>query len=601
MSEGQATAHKSGAPDPLLGRVIAGRFKITSLIARGGMGKVYRAEQAPLGRLCAVKVLNPNYNGDADPEFHRRFFREASITSKITHPNSVTIFDYGQTEDNIYFMAMEYLEGQTLHMALREQGVMNEIRVGRITSQICRAVREAHKLGVIHRDLKPANIFLTRPSSKAPDASGMIPPASEEDEDFVKVLDFGLVKHLSERPEEQLTQTGLFMGSPKYMAPEQIQGGHVDERTDIYSLGIIMYEMMAGKVPFERATSVNILMAHVGEPPPPMREVNPNLICSPAFEEIVMSCISKDPNQRFNNMDHLLAAIRRAHGGSLTGQVAAVNIGGANVSGLYTPQAGNSRPPQLTPSHPPFQAAPQAYHHTPPPAPYLSSPPGGPAQQMVVASGSHTPMGILRADASNDVATGTGAIAAKPRSKIWILFGVLVAAIIGGGLGMLAFQMTAPPPSPTAATSTSTTSAAPASTPTVSAAPSTAAATSVTPSASLSSAPPDKPVLKLTTDPPGASVREDNKEICAATPCELSFKEGEPTSKVHKLTITKLGFKAEQRTVKVTDPPMTLKLQHLGGGGGGAPLVNPAPLPPKPAPSSKPDSTPNGFKDAYDK
>ena len=97
------------------------------------------------------------------------------------------------------------------------------------------------------------------------------------------VLDFGLVKHLGERPEEQLTQTGLFMGSPKYMAPEQIQGGHVDARTDIYSLGIIMYEMLAGKVPFERATSVNILMAHVGEPPPPMREVNPNLICSPAL------------------------------------------------------------------------------------------------------------------------------------------------------------------------------------------------------------------------------------------------------------------------------------------------------------------------------
>src|SRR6187549_505088 len=155
MAEGQATATKSGAPDPLLGRVIADRFKIVSLIARGGMGKVYKAEQSPLGRLCAIKVLNPNYNGDADPEFHRRFFREASITSRITHPNSVTIFDYGKTDDDVYYMAMEYLDGQTLHQALREAGVMNEYRVGRITSQICRALREAHKLGVIHRDLKP--------------------------------------------------------------------------------------------------------------------------------------------------------------------------------------------------------------------------------------------------------------------------------------------------------------------------------------------------------------------------------------------------------------------------------------------------------------
>src|SRR5262249_53330083 len=152
-------------------------------------------------------------------------------------------------------------------------------------------------------------------------------------------------KHVSERPEEQLTQTGLFMGSPKYMAPEQIQGGHVDERTDVYSLGIIMYEMLAGKVPFERASSVNILMAHVGEPPPPMREVNANLVCSTAFEEIVMCCIAKDPNERFASMDQLLHAIRRAHGSSVTGQIAAV------TSGHYTPAAG-SVPPAGFPNHP---------------------------------------------------------------------------------------------------------------------------------------------------------------------------------------------------------------------------------------------------------
>jgi len=259
-----AAATKSAAPDPLIGRVIADRFRIMSLIARGGMGKVYKAEQAPLGRVCALKVLNPNYNGDADPEFHRRFFREASITSRITHPNSVTIFDYGKTDDEVYYMAMEFLDGQTLHHALRDVGTMHEERVGRIAQQMCRALREAHTLDVIHRDLKPANIFLMRHG---------------DEDDFVKVLDFGLVKHLSERPEEQLTQTGLFMGSPKYMAPEQIQGGNVDARTDVYSLGIMMYEMLAGKVPFERPTSVNILMAHVGEPPPPMRAVNPNLVC----------------------------------------------------------------------------------------------------------------------------------------------------------------------------------------------------------------------------------------------------------------------------------------------------------------------------------
>lgn len=557
MSDDLAAARKSGAPDPLIGRVIADRFKITSLIARGGMGKVYRAEQAPLGRLCAIKVLNPNYNGDADPEFHRRFFREASITSKISHPNCITLFDYGRTDDDVYYMAMEYLDGQTLHLALREGGVMHEVRAGRIALQICRALREAHKLGVIHRDLKPANIFLTRPNAP-PDASGSMPPMGEEDDDFVKVLDFGLVKHLSERPEEQLTQTGLFMGSPKYMAPEQIQGGHVDERTDIYSLGIILYEMLAGKVPFERATSVNILMAHVGEPPPPMRAVNPNLVCSPAFEEIVMRCIAKDPNERFATMDQLIAAIRRAHGGSVTGQLAAVH-----ASGPYAP------PPLGTP-----------------PA-RISSAPGA----LVAASGSHTPMGIMRPDASSDFASGVGTV--RPRSKAWILFGVVVAAVLGGGLGMLAFRWTAPKPvaSPSPASAAPPPSAASEleeASPRARPAAEQGAAPERAPSSSaVPAAPRAKGVgLGVTTDPPGASVREGGKELCAATPCDLVFEDD--AGKPHEITLTRAGFRAETRTVKTGDPPLAVKLTRSGG------VARPAP----PPPATKPEpATPSGFKD----
>src|SRR5579883_3555327 len=123
MTDRASTAPaKASTPDALIGRVIGGRFRVTSLVARGGMGKVYRAEQAPLGRVCAIKVLNPNYAGEHDPEFHKRFFLEASIASKLTHPNTVTIFDYGRTDDDIYYMAMEYLEGVTLHRAIREAG-----------------------------------------------------------------------------------------------------------------------------------------------------------------------------------------------------------------------------------------------------------------------------------------------------------------------------------------------------------------------------------------------------------------------------------------------------------------------------------------------
>ena len=212
-------------------------------------------------------MLNPNYAGEHDPEFHKRFFLEASIASKLTHPNTVTIFDYGRTDDDIYYMAMEYLEGHTLHRAIREAGHFPEERAAHVARQICRALREAHSLGVIHRDLKPANIFLVEHGDET---------------DFVKVLDFGLVKNVSgDGKGEDLTQTGLFMGSPKYMAPEQIRGDKVDARTDIYALGIIMYEMVTGKVPFDRPNSVNILMAHVNEDAPPLKQMNPNCNVSP--------------------------------------------------------------------------------------------------------------------------------------------------------------------------------------------------------------------------------------------------------------------------------------------------------------------------------
>jgi eukaryotic-like serine/threonine-protein kinase len=563
MSEGQATAQKSGAPDPLIGRVIADRFKIVSLIARGGMGKVYRAEQAPLGRLCAVKVLNPNYNGDADPEFHQRFFREASITSQISHPNSVTIFDYGKTDDEIYYMAMEYLEGQTLHHALREGGVMSEERVGRIAAQICRALREAHSLDVIHRDLKPANIFLTRHG---------------DDEDFVKVLDFGLVKHLSERPEEQLTQTGLFMGSPKYMAPEQIQGGHVDARTDIYSLGIIMYEMLAGKVPFDRPTSVNILMAHVGEPPPPMREVNPNLVCSPVFEELVMRCIAKDPAERYRTMEEVLVSIKRAHGVSMTGQLAAVNIGNMPhmaVSGQYTPVGGSQRPPPTSTEA--RSVGPGS--NTPMGLPRSQPPPS------LTPSGVHqTPLGVHGVEGFD---LGSGALEPPPRrSKAWIFFGVVLAAVVGGALGMAAFHYTSPAQGqqPTAAaSSTPPTKSAEPSPPLASAAPAVDARVAT---------------VKVTTEPAGASVKEDAIDLCPSTPCDVKWKgdDADP-AKLHKLTIAKPGFRPELRPTKASEGTVHVKLSFA------QPVhVNPGPtrhVPPSPPPT-KPDNpatTPSGFKD----
>ncbi|MCS6798691.1 MAG: protein kinase [Myxococcota bacterium] len=350
-------------PDPLVGRVINDRFRITALIARGGMGKVYRAEQAPLGREVALKILNPTYQGDHDPEFHKRFFLEASICSKLTHPNTITIFDYGRTDDDIYYIAMELLEGRTLHRALREDGRFEVSRALHIARQICRSLREAHGMGVIHRDLKPANIFLVRHG---------------DENDFVKVLDFGLVKNLSEKGED-LTQTGLFMGSPKYMSPEQIRGEKVDARTDIYALGVILYEMLTGKVPFDRPNSVNILMAHVHEAPPPMSEMAGGVSIPPAVEAVVMRCMAKRADERFRTMDEVLVALKQAStdaglsvsrsgehgasgefpaGGAVTGAFPVVQITGeptATPSGSLspaTPVAGIATPPASVPAPP---------------------------------------------------------------------------------------------------------------------------------------------------------------------------------------------------------------------------------------------------------
>ncbi len=327
MADRSSTASRGAAPDPLIGRVVNDRFKIAALIARGGMGKVYRAEQAPLGRLCALKILNPNYAGDSDPEFHRRFFLEASIASKLTHPNTVTIFDYGRTDDDIYYMAMEYLEGVTLHKALRQGAPFAEERAAHIARQICRALREAHSLSVIHRDLKPANIFLTEHG---------------DEKDFVKVLDFGLVKAVGDNKGEDLTQTGLFMGSPKYMAPEQIRGDRVDARTDIYALGVIMYEMLTGKVPFDRPNSVNILMAHVNEEVPPMRVTLPSIQISQALEETVLRCMSKDPDQRLSSMDEVLGALKRSAGGALTATFSGLATGEYHVERASTRDAADA-------------------------------------------------------------------------------------------------------------------------------------------------------------------------------------------------------------------------------------------------------------------
>jgi serine/threonine-protein kinase len=294
--EGTRASQRPPAADPMLGRVIDGRFEVESLLARGGMGSVYKARQIPLGRPCAIKVLSAAIEGEIDPTFQKRFFLEASIAAKLTHPNTVKVFDYGQAEGDIYFIAMELIEGRTLFRAMRDEGPFPEARASHVAQQICRSLREAHGLGVVHRDLKPGNVLLVdRPDER----------------DMVKVLDFGLVKDVSgERT--QVTQAGLRMGSPKYMAPEQALGERITPQTDVYSLGVLLFEMLSGRPPFDKKKAAATAIAHVQDPVPSMQSFHASLDVSAAIEAIVYRCLRKDPLERFASMQEVLEALKVA-------------------------------------------------------------------------------------------------------------------------------------------------------------------------------------------------------------------------------------------------------------------------------------------------
>jgi len=284
------------AADPYVGREIANQFRILEKIGSGGMGAVYKAEQPDMRRFVAVKILHPRYL--SRPDLVSRFRREARAMSHLQHPNTAKVYLYGQLEDGACYFVMEYLAGKNLAQTVRAEGPMSPERAVAVMSQACGALAEAHAQGIVHRDLKPENIFLTNLGGIA---------------DYVKVLDFGLAK-VTEREMRPgsliLTQEGMVFGTPEFMSPEQARGEKLDGRSDIYSLGIILYELLTGKLPFDANQPMEFIQRHIKDPPIPLSKRAPGRNFPPALEAVVDKALSKKPEDRYASATELGQALR---------------------------------------------------------------------------------------------------------------------------------------------------------------------------------------------------------------------------------------------------------------------------------------------------
>jgi serine/threonine-protein kinase len=284
--------------DPLIGQVLPGGYRVTHVVGVGGMGRVYCAEQVALGRTVAVKVVHPHLADDALAG--GRILNEARAASRLSHPNSVAIFDFGRTDDGHPYIVMEYLRGRDLGRVARSEGPLPLRRVVDILRQTLAALGEAHALGIVHRDLKPDNIVLE------PLRSGL---------DFVKVVDFGLAKEIhGTHPSIPgvVTQPGLVCGTPEYMSPEQVRGDDLDGRSDLYSVGVVLFELLAGSQPFAADTGTRTLLLHLTEPPPDPRDVAPDRAIPAAFAELALRSLAKSRDDRLQSARAFADALEQA-------------------------------------------------------------------------------------------------------------------------------------------------------------------------------------------------------------------------------------------------------------------------------------------------
>ena len=525
----EAQDNAAPPPDPLLGRVIDGRYRIEQQIGEGGMGVVYLSTHTVLHKRLALKVLRGDNSKDADVV--QRFMQEAQAATSIGHPNIIDISDFGRLPDGSVYFVMEYLDGVSLSKLISKGGSVPMADALHIVRQIASALEAAHTRGIVHRDLKPDNIYIIRQGN---------------DSLFAKVLDFGIAKVGGAA--SKLTKTGMVFGTPHYMSPEQAAGHSVDQRTDVYALGVIMYEMFTGKVPFDADTFMGILSKHMFEPPARPSEVKGAALG--ALETVILKALEKNPDHRYLSMTELLVDLETvAAGGN-------VQIGGR--PGVAPP--GNLADALEPPSH----------------------------------------AEVRRPEASN-----TGLLVALAVLALLVIGGGVGGAVFllsdgGEDSGQALAQadpetpaVSQPPPTPTAPAAPPPTGPA-APTPTAPAAP----AVPTAPAVPLPVAPPVAPapvMISIASDPPGAEVLVDGVMV-GNTPTQLP----RPTAGMQTLALRLRGH--NEHTMQISPQTgdrlsVTLEPERVAVGGRPrpppprpiAPVVSPVfhpPAPPPPRPRS---------------
>ena len=402
------------------GMIIRNKYEILARIGIGGMGAVYKGRHVTFNELCAIKVVNDSIAGDAN--FLQRFQTEAVVTRKLRHPNAVRVDDFDYTDDGRPFIVMELVEGRNVGEILQSEGPLRVPRAVRIATQVARALGAAHKLGFVHRDIKPGNIVLA---------------ADEQGQETAKVLDFGIAKLRPAAGETQsgMTMTGMVVGTPLYMSPEQFMGKkageEIDGRTDLYSLGVVLYQMVTARLPFEGDTLYSIMMQHMQGTVCPPDELVPELNIPPALSSVILKSINKSRELRFQNAEEFIAALDQVASDTPAGARVEIPVITGAPTLAPTSASRGSQIPQA-PSTPPSIQSSQA--STPPASsPSVTSPEVTPAAY-AAASSTQPP---LPKSAAQHVFVQQRTFKAR---NILVLVGLCLALVVIAGVGFLKYR-----------------------------------------------------------------------------------------------------------------------------------------------------------------